>query len=69
MEECNKLKNIYLTSCNLTSKSLSYLSHDIKTKADANCMKSIELIKSFNCSNSNIDSSDFKHPQKITYFD
>ena len=58
--DCEKIKQIYRRSCEYNySKSLStsyyfvetYYKNHIQTKADANCMKAIELYKNFDCNN------------------
>jgi len=60
MMDCEKLKEIYYRSCNYSEfKSLhppsiydaqvSYYKNTVRTNADANCLKSIELLNSFQC--------------------
>lgn len=62
--DCEKLKEIYYRSCNYAeSKKLqhptifdiqiSYYKNSVQTNADANCLKSIELLNSFKCNDSN----------------
>ena len=56
--DCEKIKQIYRRSCEYNySKSLStsyyfsevYYANDIQTRADANCMKAIQLYKNLKC--------------------
>jgi len=60
--DCQKLNEIYLRSCNYTNSKMlekstifdiqiTYYKNSIQTKADANCLKAIELLNSLNCNN------------------
>lgn len=63
--DCEKIKEIYYRSCNYTESrrlhqpsifdiQISYYKNSIQTNADANCLRSIELLNSFNCNDSNL---------------
>ena len=59
--DCQKLNEIYLRSCNYTNSKMleksiidvriTYYKNSIQTKADANCLKAIELLNSLKCNN------------------
>ena len=60
--DCQKLNEIYLRSCNYTDSKIlekssiidiriTYYKNGTQTKADANCLKAIELLNSLKCNN------------------
>lgn len=61
--DCQKVREIYERSCNFEERKelnpnywisvIHYYSNDIKVKADANCIKCIELLKTLECNKDN----------------